>query len=197
MEIEYIKNNYKFETLSEEHDLSDFECESEDLNDFLKNDALKQQKEKLNLTKLITCDDEIIGFVSLLTDSMKLKLLKDEVEKEKIKGKLNVSENNPIPAIKIGRFAINKKYAGQGLGSHILRNILVSIKVISENIVGLRFIIVEGYAKSYNFYTEHNGFNNLKKDDKIIKNINSIIKKDPERTFYLYLDIKSLKSSSF
>ena len=23
MEIEYIKNNYKFETLSEEHDLSD------------------------------------------------------------------------------------------------------------------------------------------------------------------------------
>lgn len=71
MEIEYIKNNYKFETLSEEHDLSDFECESEDLNDFLKNDALKQQKEKLNLTKLITCDGEIIGFVSLLTDSIK------------------------------------------------------------------------------------------------------------------------------
>lgn len=176
--------------------MSNFECDSEDLNDFLKNDALKQQKEKLNLTKLITCDDEIIGFVSLLTDSMKLKLLRDEIEKEKIKGKLTVSENNPIPAIKIGRFAIDRKYSGQGLGSHILRSVLVSIKVISENTVGLRFIVVEGYAKSYKFYTEHNGFSNLKKDDEKIKNITSIIKKDPERTFYLYLDIKLLKSLS-
>ena len=52
---------------------------------------------------------------------MKLKLLKDELEKEKIKGKLNISENNPIPAIKIGRFAIDKKYTGKGLESQILR----------------------------------------------------------------------------
>jgi len=113
MEIEYIKNNYIFETLTEEHDLSNFECDSDDLNEFLKKDALKQQKEKLNLTKLITCNGEIIGFVSLLTDTMKLKLLRDELEKEKIKGKLNVSENNPVPAIKIGRFAIDRKYAGK------------------------------------------------------------------------------------
>ena len=117
------------------HDLSDFECESDDLNDFLKNDALKQQKEKLNLTKLIICDGEIIGFVSLLTDSMKLKLLQDEVEKEKIKGELKVSENNTIPAIKIGRFAIDKKYTGHGLGSQILRNILYNLKKIAENYV--------------------------------------------------------------
>ena len=128
MDIEYIKNNYIFETLTDAHDLSDFECESDDLNDFLKNDALKQQNEKLNLTKLIICEGEIIGFVSLLTDSMKLRLLQDEVEKEKIKGELKVSENNTIPAIKIGRFAIDKKYTGHGLGSQILRNILYNLK---------------------------------------------------------------------
>ena len=44
MDVEYIKNNYHFETLTDEHDLSDFSCDSEDLNDFLKNDALPQQK---------------------------------------------------------------------------------------------------------------------------------------------------------
>ena len=128
MEIEYIKNNYIFETLTEEHDLSNFECDSDDLNEFLKKDALKQQEEKLNLTKLITCDGEIIGFVSLLTDTMKLKLLRDELEKEKIKDKLNVSVNNSILAIKIGRFTIDKKYAKHGLGSTILRNILFNIQ---------------------------------------------------------------------
>ena len=171
MKIEYIKNNYKFETLTEEHDLTMFEWDSEDLNDFLKNDALKQQNEKLNLTKLITCEGEIIGFVSLLTDSMKLKLLRDEVEKEKIKGKLNVSENNPIPAIKIGRFAIDKKYTKHGLGSQILRNILYNLQEIAEKNVGLRFVVVEGYAIAYNFYVTNNKFKNLKKDE---KNLNKI-----------------------
>ena len=28
MDVEYIKNNYHFETLSEEHDLSEFSCVS-------------------------------------------------------------------------------------------------------------------------------------------------------------------------
>ena len=192
MDIEYIKNNYIFETLTDTHDLSDFECESDDLNDFLKNDALKQQKEKLNLTKLIICDDEIIGFVSLLTDSMKLRLLQDEVEKEKIKGELEVSENNTIPAIKIGRFAIDKKYTGHGLGSQILRNILYNLKKIAENYVGLRFAIVEGYATAYTFYVTNNQFNNLKSDEKLINRIDTIKKQDPTRTFYLYYDLKDL-----
>ena len=192
MDIEYIKNNYIFETLTDGHDLSDFECESDDLNDFLKNDALKQQKEKLNLTKLIICDDEIIGFVSLLTDSMKLRLLQDEVEKEKIKGELKVSENNTIPAIKIGRFAIDKKYTGHGLGSQILRNILYNLKKIAENYVGLRFAIVEGYATAYTFYVTNNQFNNLKSDEKLINRIDTIKKQDPTRTFYLYYDLKDL-----
>jgi GNAT superfamily N-acetyltransferase len=192
MDIEYIKNNYKFETLSENHDLSEFECESDDLNDFLKNDSLKQQKEKLNLTKLIVCDGRIIGFVSLLTDSMKLKLLNDEIEKEKIKGKLNISENNPIPSIKIGRFGIDKKYSNKGLGSQILRNILYNLRKIAENDVGLRFVVVEGYASAYTFYVINNKFKTLKDDEKILTKIEQIKKQDPTRTFYLYYDLKDL-----
>ncbi|ADC46817.1 hypothetical protein mru_0966 [Methanobrevibacter ruminantium M1] len=66
MDSQYIKDNYYFETLNESHNLNNFYCEDEELNEFLKEDALKQQKQKLNLTKLIICDDEIIGFVSLL-----------------------------------------------------------------------------------------------------------------------------------
>lgn len=42
MEIKYIKENYYFETLSEKHDLDNLDCGDNDLNDFLKNDALTQ-----------------------------------------------------------------------------------------------------------------------------------------------------------
>lgn len=79
MDIEYIKKNYQFETLSEEHDLSKFESDSNDLNDFLKEDALKQQKNKLNITKLITCDGKIIGYFSLLTDTISLKDIREDI----------------------------------------------------------------------------------------------------------------------
>ena len=34
MNINYIKNNYKFETLTSNHDLNNFECTSKDLTEF-------------------------------------------------------------------------------------------------------------------------------------------------------------------
>lgn len=193
MDIEYIKDHYYFETLTEEHDLSNFNCDSDDLNDFIKNDALDQQKEKLNLTKLCICDGQIVGFVSLLTDTIPLKNIRDEETRLNIKPQLNtenISKNKLLPAIKIGRFAVDNKYSGKGLGSHILRNVLNNIRYISRNFVGLRFVIVEGYAKAFSFYVVHNNFKNLKKDDELINNkLDKIIKQNPSQTFYLYLDI--------
>ena len=193
MKIEYIKQNYYFETLSENHDLSDFDCGDEDLNDFLKNDALNLQNSNLNVTKLVMCDEKIVGFVSLLTDALILKKINDENLKVKIKGKLGVkSKNTNVPAVKIGRFALDKKFSGKGLGSHILRNILHNSKVIAKNNISFKFIVVEGYAKAFNFYVLKNGFENLKKDDEKVKNIDFISQRDPTKKFYLYLDLEKI-----
>lgn len=190
MKIEDIKENYYFETLTEEHDLSDFDCGDEDLNNFLKDDALAQQQEKLNVTKLVMCDGKIIGYTSLLTDTLKLKNIKDEKLRLKIKGKLGVtSKNREISAVKIGRFAIDRRYSGKGIGSHILDNILGNLKKISENDVGFRFIIVEGYAKAFNFYVVKNGFISLEKDEKKVENIDFISQRDPTKRFTLYFDL--------
>ena len=192
MDTTYIKDNYIFETLNENHNLDEFECESKDLTDFLKNDALKQQNMNLNLTHLIICDSVVVGYVSILTDSMKLKILEDETVKNEICKELSISENNEIPAIKIGRFAIDKKYAKQGLGSHIFRNVLLSILDISQNIVGLRFITVDAYASAFSFYVDKNKFRYHKKDQKLVDKIDVIKKQDPERNISLYKDLKSI-----
>ena len=195
MDIEYIKNHYYFETLREEHDLSKFSCDSDDLNDFLKNDALNQQNEKLNLTKLVICDGEIIGFVTLLTDVIKLKLINEQSVKFKIKSKLGISSNNFIPAVKIGRFAIDKNYSKKGLGTYILKNILNNLNHTSINGVGFRFVVVEGYITAYHFYVDKNNFKSLKNDKRYIDDINKIIKQNPQHTLYLYYDLKCLKRS--
>lgn len=192
MDIEYIKENYIFETLNENHDLDDFECESEDLTNFLKNDALNQQDLNLSLTHLVICEGVIVGYVSILTDSMKLKILEDETVKKEIRAELNITENNEMPAIKIGRFAIDKEYAHKGLGKHVFRNVLLSILDISQNIVGLRFITVDAYASAFWFYVDKNNFKYRKNDQKLVDNMDEIIKIDSERSFSLYKDLKSI-----
>ena len=192
MDIEYIKENYIFETLNESHNLDDFECESEDLTKFLKNDALNQQNLNLSLTHLVICDGVIVGYVSILTDAMKLKILEDETAKKEIRVELNIGENNVMPAIKIGRFAIDEKYAHKGLGKHVFRNVLLSILDISQNIVGLRFITVDAYASAFWFYVDKNNFKYRKKDQELVDDMEEIIKVDPERSFSLYKDLKSI-----
>lgn len=65
--------------------MSKFDCGDEELNDFLKNDALSQQNAKLNVTKLVMCNGKIIGFSTLLTDTLLLKKIKNEKLQLKIK----------------------------------------------------------------------------------------------------------------
>ena len=197
MDIEYIKNNFYFEILSSKHDLSNFKCASDDLNDFIKNDALRQQEMNLNITQLAICDGEIIGFVSILTDTIKIKTIEDKSLKEEMKNELNVvGEDNTLPAIKIGRFAIDEKYAQKGLGSFIFRNVLLSILHLSKTKVGLRFITVESYAMAFNFYVKKNNFTYRKSDEKLVKKLESIIQRDPERQFNLHLDLKDIQLSN-
>ena len=44
MKIKEIKENYYFETLTENHDVTHFDCGDDDLNDFLKKRCLKTTK---------------------------------------------------------------------------------------------------------------------------------------------------------
>ena len=187
MNIEDILNEYKFETLNSKHLLSDFCCDSNDLNDFLKNDALNQQHDKMNLTKLVVYNGDIIGYFSLLTDTLRLKYIRNDLTKKQLHSHLPKSKL--LPTVKIGRFAIDNEYSGNGIGTHVLSNLIRNLIILSNNGVGFRFVVVDGFAKAFNFYTNKGNFVNLQKDDDEIMKLDKIIKKDPERLFYLYCDI--------
>lgn len=185
MNINYIINNYNIEKLTNEHDLSGFKSSSEDLNDYLKNYALKDQKNNLNVTHLIVCDSEIIGFFSLLNDSVEIRRLeKDEQKMFKEK-----TSNSKLPSMKIGRLAIDKKYEGKGLGTFFLGVILSIINKLANEKTGIRFITVDGYAKAFNFYKKYD-FKHFKSNEKDIKKINKVIRTHPNKQIPLYLDIK-------
>ncbi len=88
---------------------------------------------------MVVCDDEIIGYFSLLSDTIAFKKNNEKEIKFDIKNQLNItSKNKLLPAVKIGRFAIDEKYSNCGIGTEILFNILYNIKKIAETEIGLR-----------------------------------------------------------
>lgn len=66
----------------------------------MKNDALEQQKRKLNTTKLVIYEDKIVGFASLLSDTILIRNIIDENISADIKKQLDIQTKNlSIPAV--------------------------------------------------------------------------------------------------
>lgn len=134
-----------------------FDCGDDDINNFLKCDALVYQQKKLAVTLVFHFKEEIIGFFCCSGDSIRLRT------KEKEDGKLDNKRIREFPAVKIGRIGRCRKYRGQKLGEKILDWAIGYIESISEKI-GVRFITLDSYPNRVVIY-EKTGFKkNLHKD---------------------------------
>lgn len=178
MNFEYLINNYIIKKLSPDDDLTNFCCGLNDMDDFLKNDALFQQEEKFNVTYLVYCDNNLVGFFSLLSDNIEIRNIGDDF----------IIPYETCPAVKIGRLAIDKKYSNQGFGTVLLDNICGNIKLISEKL-GVRFITVDAYCDVRKFYYK-NKFNHFKINN--IKKLKRTAERNEKTTIPLYKDIKRI-----
>ena len=78
------------------------------------------------------------------------------------------------------------------MGNHIFKNVLMNIINIKET-VGFRYITIDAYASAFGFYVDKHGFEYYRNDEKNVKKIKEIIKKDPEKKFSLYIDLEKIK----
>ena len=155
--------------LTEGYSIKPFDCEDEDLNDFLFNEATPYQKELLATTFVMENDEQTLGYYSLLNDSLQLR---EDIFASKSQFRKFLRELMPypkrhlktIPALKIGRLAIDKSFKGKGLGSVIMANIISKcIKMNKEQ--ACRLITVDAYKQAIPFYQKM-GFKFLTEDDK-------------------------------
>lgn len=146
---------FEIQKLSIEHDLTQFNCgnskEDQELNSFLKEDALQQQNEGDNVTYVAVLKNtkKVIGYVTTLTD----RLLVSAKEKKDMK---ITAEYYNFPAIKIGRLATDKNYTGKGIATTFLEGIK-GLALKTAETTGCRFLIVDSYKKSIEIYLK-NGF---------------------------------------
>ncbi len=153
--------------VSNAHVIKPFDCGDTDLNDFLLNNSIDQYKQLLNVTYFIedNTSNKTIAFFSLLNDKIGLSESKSKNFWNKQIGKNipHVKRRSSYPAMKIGRLGIDKDYQSKGWGTKILD--YLKILFITNNRTGCRFITVDAYSQSLNFY-QKNGFDFLTDKDK-------------------------------
>lgn len=147
--MEAIKiEDIRVEPLDLRHSLDSFDCGEADINDFLKNDALKGHELKTSRTHLFFYKEKVIGYVTIRNDSLKLKAPE---EKEEHKG-LASKRYREFPAVKIARLGVDKALQQQGIGANIVKwGVGFTLEKIVP-ITGCRFITIDALPRKVPWY---------------------------------------------
>ena len=107
--------SYSIELLGKQHQRKDFDCGQTDLNDFIKLYALQQQKRNQNKTYVAYTDtQQVIGFYSLNVGAISFEEMPPDMQKRLAR--------YPVPTLYVGRFAVDSRFQGQGLGKWLMQN---------------------------------------------------------------------------
>lgn len=136
------------EILNARYNLAPFDSGSNELDDFLKNDALKEQQELLSKTHLCFYKDRVAGFITLTADSVQVRLPQKEGNRE-----LNLHQSQLIadcnypayPCILIARLAVDKRLHESGIGSHLMS---LAIGFALDGPLGCRYLSVDPKEES-------------------------------------------------
>ena len=161
-----MRPKYSYQGLTPETNLEAFKCADGDLNDFLTDEAKDYEKELLAKTYLVVNEEngDLIAYFSLLNDTVRL----EDTEKSmanRINRKIpNSKRRRHYPALKIGRLAVDTRYAGMGFGELILRTIRTMFR--HGNRTGCRFLTVDALASATGFYEAKGNFRFFTDKDK-------------------------------
>ena len=155
-----------------------FESEDGELNDFLLNDARNYLVQRLAVTYVIENETDTIAYFCLSNDTVQ-RFMADTAGWKKIRKLLpNAKLRSSYPAVKIGRLAVSKQYAGSGFGKLMIR-IVREMFVSDMQQAGCRFVTVDAYRNATDFYLR-NAFDFLTDED------------ENEKTRLMYFDLSNI-----
>jgi hypothetical protein len=119
--------------LNPTHDLSQFDCGKNQLNDWLRNSALPSEG-KTARTYVVCNGNAVIGYYCISMGSVERKQLPSRLKRQQ-------GLPNHIPVAIIGRLARDQDPRWKGLGKDLLQDAFIRIVSASENI-GVRCVLV-------------------------------------------------------
>ena len=118
--------------LTPDHALTDFDCGEPVLNDWLKQRALKNES-RFSRTYVVCDGNRVIAYFCISAGA---------VDREAAPGKIRRNAPDTVPVSIIGRLAVDRAYAGRGLGADILADALRRIAAASRAI-GIGAVLVQ------------------------------------------------------
>jgi GNAT superfamily N-acetyltransferase len=132
--------------LAPDHDCSAFDCGHPELADWLRRRA-RANEEAHGSRCFVACEGKrVIGYYALAAGS---------VQRAHAQGGVRRNMPDPIPAIVLGRLAVDLQWQAQGLGADLLQDAVLRVLRASREI-GARVLLCHAIdAKAKAFYLRH------------------------------------------
>jgi len=135
------------ELISEAHELNDFDCGNNTLNNWLKTRALDNQT-RFSTTRVVCAGKKVIAYYTLVYGSVN----RDEMTR-------NFKKNAPerIPVMILGRLAVDLIWQEKRIGKHLLKEAL-SKTLEASRIAAVRGLLVHAIDDKAKAYYQRYGF---------------------------------------
>lgn len=134
--------------LAADHQLDDFACGVDSLDDWLNKRAYPNQVSGASRTYVVSEGKKIVGYYCLASGAL-------ELNDAPIKIRRNMPD--PIPVAILGRLAVDKSCQGRGLGVALLQDAVIRTAQ-AGGILGIRGLLVHALSIEAKAFYEHHGF---------------------------------------
>ena len=134
--------------LTAEHKISDFESGIDQLDEWLKRRAIRNEETGASRTYVVCAGDRVVGYYAIASGA---------VAQENATGKIRRNMPEPVPVMVLGRLAVDRRYQSRGIGQGLLRDAVLRIVQASE-IAGIRAILVHAISEEARAFYETFGF---------------------------------------
>ena len=137
--------------LTEDHDVSTFDCSIEALNTFLKSHALQNQRNNSARTFVSTRigTSEVVGFYSLCAASVDFEQTPERIRKGLAR--------HEVPLVLLARLAVAESCKGQDLGASLLQDAFLRF-MRAQEVIGARALLAHAKDASAKAFYEKWGF---------------------------------------
>jgi len=125
-------------------DLNNFDCNDEEMNEFLRDEALLEQETGMNCTVLLYYYGELTAFCSICCDSIPLSRRERKDE--------DISAAYKVPSIKIARIGRSVKYKEYGFGRFLIDYVKDIAFELGTSRLGVRFLTLDAYPNRFEYY---------------------------------------------
>jgi predicted N-acetyltransferase YhbS len=136
------------EPIRADHDASSFDSGVPPLDDWLKRRALPNEVAGASRTLVSCFDGRVVGYYSLAAGSVAHSVTTSRARR---------NMPDPIPAVLLGRLAVDRSWQARGLGGDLLQDAVLRTAGAAD-VIGVRVLIVHALSDDAKAFYERFGF---------------------------------------